>query len=297
MILNRSALKQVITDRIKNKSGKSFQQLFWDISGKIYEDLITPDMNHDLGSDAHSLENKKFFACYGVEYQYKPALTSKKIRADYEKFKRNWSNLGFNEWIFVTRDNLKGLPLQTIVELNTLKDGIKKSHIGLEQLVSMALDLKKTDQYTIFNIPDRKLFSKKDSIMTIPRHMGGKDFISLDNIATLRPVSMKWNHSEITLGLDIVPYEIEKPAPGESFEKAGFPVVFGEEVNNGNVSVLDVSMTKGEPRQEFYFNSDKNTNKVVVLGRTFIVKLGIIRNLSIRDMENPLEFQFLISEE
>lgn len=133
--------------------------------------------------------------------------------------------------------------------------------------------------------------------MTIPRHIGGKDFISLDNIATLRPVSMKWNHSEITLGLDIVPYEIEKPAPGESFEKAGFPVVLGEEVNSGNISVLDVSMTKGEPRQEFYFNSDKNINKIVVLSRTFIVKLSSIRNLSKKGVANPLEFQFLISEE
>lgn len=143
MILNRSALKQVITDRIKNSSGKVFQQLFWDICGKIYEDLVTPDMNHDLGSDAHSLKNETFFQCYGVEYQYKPALTSKKIRSDYEKFRLNWGSLGFSEWVFVTKDNLKGLPLKTIAELNTLEDGIKKSHIGLEQLVSMALDLKK----------------------------------------------------------------------------------------------------------------------------------------------------------
>lgn len=67
MILNKSALKQVINDRIKNTSGKTFQQLFWDICGKIYEDLVTPDMNHDLGSDAYSLKNKKFFASWLLE--------------------------------------------------------------------------------------------------------------------------------------------------------------------------------------------------------------------------------------
>lgn len=157
------AIEEIIRDRIFRKSGKDFQQLFWDILICQYPDLQTPKMQHDLGNDGYSIEKKTFFAVYATESsKYDNKETSKKIKhdnpkdlGDYNKFVQNWKNkYSFEKWVFVTTDNLMGRPHQKITKLNDNGDGVKKENWGLEQIVKLALGLNASDQKRIFNFPE-----------------------------------------------------------------------------------------------------------------------------------------------
>jgi hypothetical protein len=159
--MNKS-IEEIIKDRIKNKSGKDFQQLCWDILICIYPDLHTPKMQSDLGNDGYTIDGKIFFAMYSPESdKYDNKETSKKISnsniedlGDYEKFSKNWKDkFNFEKWVFLTRDNLMGKPNQKIVELNNISDGIKKEQWGLEQLLKLSINLDPKNQVRIFNLP------------------------------------------------------------------------------------------------------------------------------------------------
>ena len=154
--------EEIIRDRIARKSGKDFQQLFWDILICHHPRLQTPKMLRDLGSDGHDLEKKEFFAVYTPEsFEYDNKKTINKINEDYDKFSKEWIKTGsFEKWSFVTKRNLKGAPLQEIAKLHNNGDGIAKANLGLENIVKLALDLKKKNQKRIFNLPTGKMVLK-----------------------------------------------------------------------------------------------------------------------------------------
>ena len=174
-----NSIEEIIRDRIITRSGKDFQQLVWDILICIYPDFTTPRMQNDLGNDGHSTSKKCFFAVYAPEsLKYDNNKTSKKISnptpsnseelGDYDKFLKNWKDTNsFNKWIFVTKDNLMGRPLKTIVELNENRDGIIKEHWGLEKLVNLSVNLEKKDQIRIFKLPDLNNCSQPTEVETI----------------------------------------------------------------------------------------------------------------------------------
>lgn len=157
--MNTSEIEQAIRDRIKGLDGKTFQQLFWDIMILRYADLQTPRMQQDKGSDGYSLGNKIFFACYAPEsLKYDNSETKKKIIADYESFRKNWKErYPFEKWVFVTKENLMGVPHQCIVDLSANGDGLKKENWGVEQLVKETLCLSPHNIVRIYKLPDSYL--------------------------------------------------------------------------------------------------------------------------------------------
>jgi hypothetical protein len=152
-------LEMAVRDKIRLADGKSFQQLFWDIMILRHPDLQTPRMQHDLGNDGYSIGAKVFFACYAPEsLKYDNTDTKEKISDDYKSFCDNWKNkFSFDKWIFVTKDNLMGVPHQRIVELNGQSDGVNKENWGLEQVVREALCLDSSHVVRIFTLPDSYL--------------------------------------------------------------------------------------------------------------------------------------------
>lgn len=154
--MNTSAIEQAMRDKVKALDGKVFQQLFWDVMILRYADLQTPRMQHDLGNDGYSISGKIFFACYAPESaKYDNKDTKDKIESDYKGFCDNWKNkYSFEKWAFVTKDNLMGVPHQSIVDLNANGDGIGKENWGLEQLIREALCLDSTNIVRIFKLPD-----------------------------------------------------------------------------------------------------------------------------------------------
>ncbi|MDD2224748.1 MAG: hypothetical protein PHP97_01120 [Candidatus Shapirobacteria bacterium] len=154
--MNRNSLNQIIKDRIFASNGKIFQELIWKILIKVYPDLQTPKMQHDLGNDGYSTKEKTFFACYAIEgNKYDNTETINKINDDYDKFVDNWKNRGsFNKWVFITKDDLMGIPHQTIVNLNSNNDGILKELWGLPQLLDNCNNISDKDIRVIFNIEE-----------------------------------------------------------------------------------------------------------------------------------------------
>ncbi|NTV30453.1 hypothetical protein HGA91_00535 [candidate division WWE3 bacterium] len=162
--MSTHAINQQIRDRIFRLSGKEFQQLVWDILIKIYPDLQTPKMNHDLGNDGYSISEKAFFAVYAPELaKYDNETTRKKISnptpnqseevGDYEKFIANWKDkFGFTKWAFITKENLMGNPHQKIAELNQNGDGVVKEHWGVEQLIEKVMGLEESVIRGLFDL-------------------------------------------------------------------------------------------------------------------------------------------------
>lgn len=155
------AMEEIIRDRLKNSHGKGFQQLVWAILQNHYEDLSTPRMQNDLGCDGYSLKATTFFAVYSPETEkYDNKETVKKIEnnseknpGDYNKFSKEWGESGaFSLWVFLTRDNLMGIPHKKIVELNGNGDGIRKEQWGMEQLVKLVSELEESEIKRIFNL-------------------------------------------------------------------------------------------------------------------------------------------------
>lgn len=145
-------------------SGKQFQQLVWDILACHYPNIVLPKMLHDFGSDGHDFDSKTFFAVYAPDSsRYENKATMKKISnptpkkseelGDYEKFTSKWlPKFKFEKWVFITSDNLMGLPNQKIAELNSNKDGVIKEPWGLEKLVKLSFNLNKKDCDRIFDL-------------------------------------------------------------------------------------------------------------------------------------------------
>lgn len=154
--MNASALEEAIRDKIKVIDGKAFQQLFWDVMILRYADLQTPRMQKDLGNDGYSVGGTMFFACYAPEsLKYDNSDTKKKITDDYKGFCDNWKEkFPFKKWVFVTKENLMGVPHQVLVELNANGDGIAKENWGLEQIVRETLCLDPLNIVRIFKLPD-----------------------------------------------------------------------------------------------------------------------------------------------
>ncbi|NQU87741.1 MAG: hypothetical protein HQ541_18475 [Mariniphaga sp.] len=166
--------EETIRDRIARKSGKDFQQLFWDILICHYPNLQTPKMLRDLGSDGHCLEKKEFFAVYTPEsFEYDNKKTVDKINEDYEKFLKEWvETASFEKWIFVTKRNLKGEALREIAKLDQNEDGIRKINWGLEKIVKLALDLKEKDQKRIFILLESNIIRNIGVQLNNPRING-----------------------------------------------------------------------------------------------------------------------------
>jgi hypothetical protein len=174
-----SQIQEIIRDRINRLSGKEFQQLIWDILLCIYPGMQTPKMLHDLGSDGHSISERMFFAVYAPESsKYDNKDTVKKISnptpkksedyGDYDKFIKNWKDKNqFDTWIFITKDNLMGLPHNKLVELNNNGDGIKKENWGIDHILKICLDLQDSDLKRIFKLDGINGDTSSDEVETI----------------------------------------------------------------------------------------------------------------------------------
>lgn len=152
-------LETAIRDKIKLVDGKAFQQMFWDVAILRVEGLQTPRMQQDLGCDGYTVCGKTFFACYAPEsLKYDNSDTASKIEDDYGSFCKNWKDKhAFEKWVFVTKDNLMGVPHQKLVDLNGNGDGIHKENWGIDHLVNQALCLEVGDAVRIFGLPDMYL--------------------------------------------------------------------------------------------------------------------------------------------
>lgn len=174
-----SQIQEIIRDRINRHSGKEFQQLIWDILICIYPDIQTTKMLHDLGSDGHSINERKFFAVYAPETsKYDNKATVKKISnpnptkaedfGDYDKFIKNWKDKNqFDTWIFITKDNLMGLPHQKLVELNNNGDEIKKENWGIDQILKICQKLTEVDLKRVFKLDGINGGTSSDEVETI----------------------------------------------------------------------------------------------------------------------------------
>jgi hypothetical protein len=195
-------LEQAIRDKIRLSDGKKFQQIFWDIMILRYSDLQTPRMQHDLGNDGYSLKEKVFFACYAPEsLKYDNADTKQKISDDYKDFCDNWKNkFSFGKWVFVTKDNLMGIPHQSLVDLNTNGDGVTKENFGLEQIVKEALCLEIADAVRIFDLSDSYLVNAINEEKDFGIIAEIFEFIFSDKIPSIDTESIKKseNYTELT---------------------------------------------------------------------------------------------------
>lgn len=170
--------EKIIRDRIRMSTGKQFQQLFWDILICHYPNIVLPKMLHDFGSDGHDFTSKIFFAVYAPDsLNYDNKKTVKKISnsipskseelGDYEKFSNNFLvKFKFEKWIFVTSDNLMGLPNQKIAELNGNNDGVIKELWGLDKLVKLSLDLNDKDCKRIFDLDNQTIQNQFNGNLT-----------------------------------------------------------------------------------------------------------------------------------
>lgn len=205
--MNRNSLNQIIKDRILTSSGKTFQELSWQILIKVYPDLQTPKMQHDLGNDGYSTKEKTFFACYAIEgSKYNNTETIKKINNDYNKFYSNWKIKGlFDKWVFITKDDLMGIPHQTIVGLNSNDDGIIKELWGLPQLLDKCNNISDEDIRVIFNIEEDSKFICN----------GGKQFNQQTNgtITNIFQNSENQDESERTIIEEIFENVLSKLSP------------------------------------------------------------------------------------
>lgn len=297
MALNKSPYEDIIRNKLKVTSGLEFQNLFWRIAKKIYHDLETPQTYHDLGNDCYSLDSEIFFQCYAPENLHSKNQTVKKIEDDYESFNKNWQkSKKFKKWIFVTNNEIPGKAHIKLVDLNTLKDGIKKENWALEQILNLISQLDEKDVHTIFNLPDHKLYSATQSIEFWPK---GNEYLNLDNMGILRFASGPYDFECITLALNHVPYEIEKPKPGQKISYGNFQI--GAEVNKGenpNIKMANVSITMGEVLDKFTFGINKQKTHVINIGiRKFRVTLISIKEIDKANVAKPMEYKFSISEE
>lgn len=172
--MDRNAIKKIVADRIRTSSGTEFQKVCWDILKEHYADLATPEMQHDLGNDGYSRDDKIFFACYAPEGEkYDNRTTVNKIEGDYQKFVENWRDeCLFEKWVFITRDNLMGRPHQKILQLNKIHDGVSKEQWGLEQLLKKAMQIDEEHLRQIFNLPDPQIRIEQITVYMVPRAYG-----------------------------------------------------------------------------------------------------------------------------
>jgi len=185
-------------------SGKQFQQLVWDILVCHYPNIVLPKMLHDFGSDGHDFSSKMFFAVYAPDsLNYDNKATLKKISnpnpskseesGDYEKFANNWlQKFKFTKWVFITSDNLMGLPSQKIAELNSNGDDVNKEQWGLEKIVKLSLDLSEKNLNRIFDL-------NSAPIQNIKNQFNG-------NLTIVEPQNLKSNPNEVETIMDLICY-------------------------------------------------------------------------------------------
>ncbi|MBU4142797.1 hypothetical protein KJ590_02230 [Patescibacteria group bacterium] len=128
---------------------------------------------------------------------------------------------------------------------------------------------------TIIN--QRAFFSDTQSIKNLPPSLGGNDILNLDNLATLK-LHVPYNENSLTLLLNVIPTEMPT-VKNESFTAEGIKIY---NQNSG---------------QSYFFNTIQNkSHKIQIENRFFVVSLKEIKKLDIKNVSNPLEFIFGISE-
>ena len=131
------------------------------------------------------------------------------------------------------------------------------------------------DQTVINSI--RIFFSQTQSIKVLPPSLGGVNFLNLDNIAMLR-LHVPYSLQSVTLILDIVPMSIiPQTSPGVTVEGAQI-----YDQSQGTQYIFDTGLNK--------------RHEISVSGRTFVVTLLQINQLSVPKVANPIEYVFGISE-
>jgi hypothetical protein len=123
----------------------------------------------------------------------------------------------------------------------------------------------------------RNLFSEQQSIKVLPPSLGGNDVLNLNNLATLK-LHVPYSEQGVTLLLDVVP---EEHPP----------------VKNENFSVEGIRIYNHASGEKFFFDKEENKRKEITIGdRTFVVTLLKIKKLDFKNVAEPFEFVFGISE-
>jgi hypothetical protein len=122
----------------------------------------------------------------------------------------------------------------------------------------------------------RTAFDEAQSISTLPSSLGGKHFLRLGNMATLR-LGAPYSLEVVTLRLDATPMRL----PDRKDE---------------SIAVEDFTITKGSAI-EYTFDTTKNKrHEITVVGRTYIVTLLESRKLDTPNFAKPIEWVFGITE-
>ena len=122
------------------------------------------------------------------------------------------------------------------------------------------------------NIIKTHSFSTTQRINTLPRSLGGKRVLNLDNVATLR-LFMPNTIDKVTLILDTT------------------PMTFSDQASN---IYMEISTDLGP--QYHFDNRDNKRHDIMVDGRTFTVTLFEIAKLKVQNITNPIEYVFGVSD-
>ena len=276
--------ERIIRDRIRMSTGKQFQQLFWDIIICHYPNTILPKMLHDFGSDGHDFTSEMFFAVYAPDsLNYDNKTTLKKITnprpnkseelGDYEKFTNNFlAKFRFKKWIFVTSDNLMGLPNQKIAELNSNKDGVVKESWGLDKLVKLSLDLNEKDRKRIYHLENQTIQNQFNGSAT-----NGDVYQALE-MHIDKPMSS--NPNEVETIMDLICYISDN----NELNPEGFKNTLPDpEKKLDRFSEYCVQLEREIVNSWMYSTAQKEAENAVGLDKIMIGKIvGFLKQISLR---------------
>ncbi|MFA6518605.1 MAG: hypothetical protein WCV93_03045 [Candidatus Shapirobacteria bacterium] len=281
--------EKIIRDRIRMSSGKQFQQLVWDILACHYPNITLPKMLHDLGSDGHDFSSKTFFAVYAPDsLNYENKATLKKISnpnprkseelGDYEKFFNNWlTKFKFTKWVFVTSDNLMGLPNQKIAELNSNGDNVIKELWGLDKLVKLTLDLKQQDLNRIFDLGS--LSSQNIQNQFISNATKGNVYQAVE-MQIVTPLTSNTNPNEVETIMDLIYYISDN----NELTKEGFKNSIPDpDKKLERFSDYCVQLKREIVDSWMYSTAQKEAESVIGLDKIMIGKIvGFLKQISLR---------------
>ena len=125
-----SLIADMLSNKLRNTSGTSFNELIDDIFHIIYgENYKSVKQKRDLGSDGIIESERISIACYAPE-SYDARKFKAKMEEDYKKFKGNYAGLGYS-FRFITNIKLLGSIITHFKEL--CPDG---DIWGLEEIIS-----------------------------------------------------------------------------------------------------------------------------------------------------------------